>query len=410
MKNTLKTLFLFLLFSGFVFDFSRGQTTDELKNQILQREKEIEQLEKQAEIFRNEIDKNSSKAKTLNTEIAKINAQVNQLKNNIAITQKKIETTELEIREIGTDIGTAEESIRQNSEVLVGLIRQLNEMDAKDPLFILLESKKVSEIVQQLAYWDSLQENLVEKTNFLRALKNDLQQSLSNSQRKKDQYNTLAMVLAAQRTVADDQKQEKQTVLSQTKNQEQTYQKLLKETEEKQKQVEDEIFNLEQEMKKQLNLGSLPGRAKGLLMMPVSGGYITQDFGDVPVGSVTRKYYSFHNGIDFGAKTGIGTPILAAADGRVKAVGNNGKYAYGKWIAIDHGNNLVTLYAHLSYIGVKTPESVQKGQVIGYMGATGLALGPHLHFTLYAANTFKTESRWFGLLPLGAPLDPEDYL
>jgi len=144
LKNIFKTLLALSITLALTFNPAFAQTPEELKNQIAQREKEIEELEKQAEIYRNEIDKNSSKAKTLNTEIAKINAQVNQLKNNIAITQKKIETTDLEIREIGTDIGTAEESIRQNSEVLVGLIRQLNEMDAKDPLFILLESKKVN--------------------------------------------------------------------------------------------------------------------------------------------------------------------------------------------------------------------------------------------------------------------------
>lgn len=406
-------LLVLTIFLALAFNPAQAQTPEELRNQISQREKEIQELEKQAEAYRDEIDKNNSKAKTLNTEISKINAQISQIRNNIAITEKKIETTTLEIQELSLDITGAESSIETNKEVLVDLLRQLHEMDSKDPLTLILGQNGVSDIVQQFAYLDSLQSNLIEKTNFLKDLKENLEISLNTTEKKKEQYNSLSKTLSVQKTAADGQKQEKQTVLTQTKSQEAAYQKLLAETEEKQKQVEAEIIEMEQELKKQLNLDTLPGgHTKGLLSMPLTNGYLTQGFGNVPVGSITRKYYSYHNGLDFGAKTGMGTPILAAADGRVRATGNDGKYAYGVWIAIDHGNNLVTLYAHLSKnsIAVKTGQTVKKGEVIGLMGATGLATGPHLHFTVYAANTFRTENRWYGLLPFGAPLDPNNYL
>ena len=412
LKNIFKTLLALSITLALTFNPAFAQTPEELKNQIAQREKEIEELEKQAEIYRNEIDKNSSKAKTLNTEISRINAQINQLRNNITITEKKIEATTLEIQKLSFDITDAQTSIEINKEVLTELLRQLHEMDSKDPLILILEQNEVSDIVQEFAYLDSLQANLIEKTNFLRGLKGNLELSLNSSEKKKQQYDNLSRTLSVQKLAADDQKNEKQTVLTQTKNQEAAYQKLLTETEQKQKQIEAEIIGMEQELRKQLNLDTVPGYNRGLFSMPLANGYLTQGFGNVPAGSITRKYYSYHNGLDFGSKTGAGTPILAAADGRVRAVGNDGKYAYGVWVAIDHGNNLVTLYAHLSRnsITVKAGQSVKRGQVIGLMGATGLALGPHLHFTVYAASTFKTESRWYGLLPLGAPLDPNDYL
>ncbi len=412
LKNIFKILLALTISLALTFNPTHAQTPEELRNQIVQREKEIQELEKQAEAYRDEIDKNNSKAKTLNTEISKINAQISQIRNNIAITEKKIETTTLEIQELSLDITGAENSIQTNKEVLTGLLRQLYEMDSKDPLTLILEQNGVSDIVQQFAYLDSLQSNLIEKTNFLRDLRENLEISLGTTEKKKRQYDTLSKTLSVQKTAADGQKSEKLTVLTQTKNQEATYQKLLTETEKKQKQVEEEIRQLEQELKKQLNIDTLPGRTKGLLSMPLTNGYLTQGFGDVPIGSITRKYYSYHNGLDFGAKTGAGTPVLAAADGKVRAIGNDGKYAYGVWIAIDHGNNLITLYAHLSRnsVLVKPGQSVKRGEVIGLMGATGLATGPHLHFTVYAASTFRTENRWYGLLPFGAPLDPNDYL
>lgn len=411
MEKIFNKIFLLLFFGLFLAFYSTSaQTPEELKNQIAQREQEIQALEKQAEAYRNEIEKNSSKAKTLNTEISRINTQINQLKNNIAITEKKIQATTLEIEELDLDIDNAENSINTNREVMIQLLRQLNEMSIKDPLVLILEQEKVSDIVREFSFLDNLQSNLIKKTNFLRDLKESLKQALNDSEKKKQQFDNLAKTLDAQKIAADDQKTEKQQVLTQTKNQESTYQKLLKETEEKQKQIEAEIINLEKELRAGLNIALLPGYTKGLLLWPIKDGYQTQAFGDVPYGSITRKYYSYHNGVDIGAKTGTGAPILAAGDGRVKAVGNNGKYAYGKWIAIDHGNGLVTLYAHLSSIQASQGQAIKQGQVIGLMGATGLATGPHLHFTVYAASSFKTENKWYGLLPLGAPLDPYDYL
>ncbi|KKS07343.1 MAG: hypothetical protein A2418_00380 [Candidatus Brennerbacteria bacterium RIFOXYC1_FULL_41_11] len=408
--KTFKTLFIFWIASAFILFAVHAQTPEELKEQISQREREIQELEKQAEAYRNEIDKNSSKAKTLNTEISRINTQVSQLRNNIAITEKKIEATTLEMKELDLDIDSAESSINTNREVMIQLLRQLNEISSKDPLVLILEQNRISDVIREFSFLDNLQANLIKKTNFLRDLKESLKLALDSSEKKKEQYGNLAKTLDAQKLAADDQKSEKQQVLTQTKSQEAAYQKLLKETEEKQKQIEAEIINLEKELRAQLNVDTLPGYTKGLLLWPVKDGYQTQAFGDVPYGSITRKYYSYHNGVDIGAKTGTGAPILAAADGRVKAVGNNGKYAYGKWVAIDHGNGLVTLYAHLSSIQVTQSQSVKQGQTIGLMGATGLATGPHLHFTVYAASSFRTENRWYGLLPLGAPLNPYEYL
>jgi murein DD-endopeptidase MepM/ murein hydrolase activator NlpD len=91
------------------------------------------------------------------------------------------------------------------------------------------------------------------------------------------------------------------------------------------------------------------------------------------------KRWKAHHGTDFGARRG--TPILAAADGRVIFSGL--KAGYGKVIKIQHKDNYVTLYAHQSRLKAKVGERVSAGQVIGYVGSTGRSTGPHLHFGLY---------------------------
>jgi murein DD-endopeptidase MepM/ murein hydrolase activator NlpD len=91
------------------------------------------------------------------------------------------------------------------------------------------------------------------------------------------------------------------------------------------------------------------------------------------------KRWKAHHGTDFGAKRG--TPILAAADGKVIFSGWKG--GYGKVIKLRHKDGYVTLYAHQSRLKAKIGKSVKSGQIIGYVGSTGRSTGPHLHFGLY---------------------------
>ena len=118
------------------------------------------------------------------------------------------------------------------------------------------------------------------------------------------------------------------------------------------------------------------GRQTGSLQQPVPGP-ITSGFG-------TRRhpilgYNRFHRGLDFGA--GYGTPILAATDGRVSGAGWAG--GYGRQVRLSHSGGIATSYSHMSRIAVQPGQTVRQGQVIGYVGSTGLSTGPHLHYELY---------------------------
>ena len=131
-----------------------------------------------------------------------------------------------------------------------------------------------------------------------------------------------------------------------------------------------------------------PGRVL-LLRTPIEGARITSSFGMRmhPILGFTRM----HQGVDFGAPVGSPTYSLAGDEVVEQARWAGG---YGRWLKIRHTSVLETAYAHLSAwaAGIRPGVRVRQGQVVGYVGATGLATGPHLHYEVIEA---------------GRPIDPK---
>nr|WP_259337865.1 peptidoglycan DD-metalloendopeptidase family protein [Colwellia sp. RSH04] len=114
---------------------------------------------------------------------------------------------------------------------------------------------------------------------------------------------------------------------------------------------------------------------KAFLRAPVNFKYISSSFKRKRFHPVQKRWKA-HRGVDYAAKTG--TPVVAAGNGKVTHSTYN-KYN-GHYVFIQHGNGIVTKYLHFSKRAVKKGQRVKQGQVIGYVGATGLAAGPHLHY------------------------------
>lgn len=143
---------------------------------------------------------------------------------------------------------------------------------------------------------------------------------------------------------------------------------------------------------------------KQFLRAPVDFTRISSGFSLARFHPILNRFRA-HKGVDYAASTG--TPVKAAGDGRISFRGvQNG---YGNVIILDHGSKITTLYGHLSRFAsnVRNGSSVKQGQVIGYVGMTGAATGPHLHYEYRVNNVHKNPSTV--VLPNAGPI-PQIYL
>jgi murein DD-endopeptidase MepM/ murein hydrolase activator NlpD len=118
---------------------------------------------------------------------------------------------------------------------------------------------------------------------------------------------------------------------------------------------------------------------KTLMVTPIDGARLSSGYGKRrhPI----LGYSRMHQGLDFAAPTG--TPIMAAGDGVVEYAGRKGNY--GNYIRLRHPNEYHTVYAHMSRFasGIRQGARVKQGEIIGYVGSTGLSTGPHLHYEVH---------------------------
>jgi hypothetical protein len=140
---------------------------------------------------------------------------------------------------------------------------------------------------------------------------------------------------------------------------------------------------------------------RGFLKTPLKFARITSGFGNRlhPL----LGYEKAHQGVDYGAP--VGTPVWAVGDGTVRQAGWNG--GCGKSVTLRHRNGLETVYCHLSAVAVSAGKPVAQKQTIGYVGQTGMATGPHLHYAVRKNGSFVNPLRLE--IPRDAPI-PEKWL
>lgn len=420
-----KSIMVFLVFLlGMSWaDFSFAITQQELQDSINKKNVELQQVSSQILETQKQLEATQQTGSTLKNTITSIDKQVNQLNLNIHSSEITIEKLNMEIDSLQYDITDTEVKVDSKKMAINEILRQLQQTSEDTPLTVFLKGDQLTDGFFELQNLKDLNKNLTDNVAQLNVFEDQLNGALQEATNKNQQKKNESKTLQNKKAIAVDLKQDKQVILTQTKNQEKTYQSQLSDLQKQQNAIADEITKFEQDLASSFNTNVLPTKRVGVLSWPIT---MTQDGGTGRLtqayGVASRLYKSgVHNGIDIG--TPIGTPVYAADDGVVAAVDNNDKssyknYQYGKYILIKHGNNFETLYAHLSRQTVQVGASVKRGDVIGYSGGApgmlgaGFSTGPHLHFGVYWAPSILMKSipPANGLVPIGVTVNPADYL
>lgn len=442
MRREHRLIFLFVavvIATAFFYSHltASADTLDDLKQEMETKNDEIKRLEEEAKKYRDRIAHKQVEARTLSGELARIDRTLKKLKNDISITQRNIQKKQIEIKIVALDIEQKEASIATLRKGLAGILEAQEEADRQSVVAVLLAHAVLSDFFGQMDRAASVQSSIFQSLDELRETRRKLEISKSNAEKKKGELEDLKSSLGDRKKLEEGQRADRATVLRETKNQEKQYALLLQEREKKRAALEDEVRSIEAKIRITVDSSLLPRRGSGVLGWPLPNlalnqctttfkqdaftNCITQNFGYTSFAAVGAYQGKGHNGSDFRAE--IGTSVLAAEDGEIAGMGDTDTgcrgASYGKWILIKHPNNLSTLYAHLSGIGVSAGQSIRRGERIGYAGRSGYATGPHLHFTVFATQAVRIDSivsRVCGrtmTLPISAIngyLSPLDYL
>ena len=372
--------------------FSSAQTAQEIRNKINEKDSAIEKLEKEIASYQSQIDGLVQQKDSLNNSLKELDLTKKKLNADISVTQNKIDKTNLEIQNLSKNIGNKEGSIKNNLDSIALEIRNVNEFEQSDLLETMFSDDGFSAVWNDIDNIVAVRKRLREDIISLKQQKGELEDTRKVTVDAKNKLTALKSQLSDKQKIVVQNANEKSKLLTQTKNNEANYQKLLKDRIVERDAFEKELRDYEAQLQFIIDPSKLPsGR---VLSWPLGSVLITQQFGKT-VDSKRLYTSGTHNGVDFRAATG--TPVMAMADGKIMGVGDTDLTCYGasfgKFVFIEYENGLSSTFGHLSLIKVKEGTKVKRGAVVGYSGNTGHSTGPHLHVSLYAAQAAKMASK-----------------
>ncbi len=414
-KNNKKRIWLIglaaILFFSVFYSISQAESIEDISSSEDDEEaqKQLEELQEKADKYREKIEGLQKEQESLNGQISIMNVSIDKVETEIEIGKKKIEDFNGQINRKQTEIRDKEETISFQKKILGDLLKNFYNYQQQNILAELVSNEQFEPFLSEKDRLAQTGGKMREVLTSVRDLKKKLEDDKVELENDKNKLAEEQLQLGEKNAYLAKTKNQKTVLLGQAQGEENKYQKLLD-------SIENEIYELESD--KVANYANLPSAKKNYFKDPVESSVITQDYGCLHDYFARRSYPScdngaggFHNGMDFGKDSG--SKIFSVRKGKVIASGNSGNYAYGQWLAVDHGDGLVTLYGHLSEKYVGKGDKVDEGEKIGKMGSTGYSTGTHLHFTVFDADSFEIAQSKIvsGLyIPTGASVDPERYL
>ncbi len=330
--------------------------------------------------------------------LAVLQKKIENTSIKLADTQYRYQQTQRQIKVTDVKLKEAEKELHEQIQSTINTVRRLYKYRYIDYLLFLFNSDDISTFMRRVVYFNYVLKQDNDLINSIKKKREEIRDLKHDFQDKKLKIATISQKMSEQKSIYEDQTQEKEEYLHEVQTKKKVYEKEVQALEDESNRIASMLRRLiEQQrlarlrqMKNMTGKRFIPPVFKGGRMgWPCASANLTSYFGyrTHPIFG-TRK---LHTGVDVGAHSG--THIYAAADGVIIESGWMG--GYGKAVIIDHGSGIATLYGHTSQIYVSSGQPVKRGQLIAAVGSTGFSTGPHLHFEVRVN---------------GSPVDPLAYL
>ena len=363
-----------------------------------QLQSELNDLKAQNKEIQAEIDAVRKKYNANATEIRDLVETKNAIDQEIALLHTQTININEQITAYGQLIADAQDELESAQFILNGLnekhklrIRAMEEEGTVSYWQVIFQANSFTDMLDRINMMEEIAASDQQRLSEMRLVAEDIHAAQAELETGRTELEASRSALAENETALEERRGESDDILRQLLEKQDEFQALLDESEAAQDELMKDIAKKEKELKeakyeeelaKLAQQGKNPPSAAGWIK-PVTGYRLTSPFG-------MRKhpvlgYVRMHNGIDMACPSG--TPIYAARAGKVTAASYQAGGA-GNYVSINHLDGFSSIYMHMTHYVVSVGQTVAQGQLIGYVGSTGISTGPHLHFGISYAGTY----------------------
>lgn len=350
-------------------------------------------LEQQLEQVEQELQDKEKELSKIEQELTEKQTLLSKVTNELNLAEEELEKAKDDLEHARQELEKAIQDTKGHEDLMADRLRAMYMNKNTSYLELLFESKslndffaKVDMIKKMVTYDNQVYEELQSCRDQIEDKKDDCEEKASNIEQKRNDIRLKKLELEDQTQKINGVKVRVSRQKESIKVSQEEKNRLKKELEKEEARLARELDELERQSKeiekkiKELTANSKLVYLGGVMAWPVP--YTTRVTSEYKPGRFhpVLKVYKWHTGIDIAAPGIAGQPAVAAADGVVIKAEHQDRSGYGKYVIIDHGSGIATLYAHASSVLVTEGQKVTKGTPVIRIGTTGISSGEHLHF------------------------------
>ncbi len=389
-KRILSLILAAVLLVGLLPMHGRAATSAEIQKQINALEEKNKEIQAQINAIQKQYNANFSDMKDMVAQKEAIDQEITLLNTKIETTNEQIAAYSQLIADTQDDLDDAEDELTELSQKHRERVRAMEEEGNLTYWQVLFQANSFTDLLDRLNMVEEINAADRRRIEQMRIAADIVTATQMNLEMEKGNLEQTREELAADEAALEVKRSESDDLLHELEKKAEEFQVLLDESEVLQDELMQEIAKKEVELEEakydeylaKLALQGENPPSDASWLMPVSG-RLTSPFG-MRVHPVLG-YERMHNGIDLAAAQG--TPIYATRAGKVTTCSYQAGGA-GNYVSINHLDGFSSIYMHMTHYVVSPGQTVSQGQLIGYVGSTGISTGPHLHFGISYAGTY----------------------